>query len=101
MTCGTLRHAMNGQCYAAAPLVLAFDFAMTGLRQATGAACAVSGILLGAAVVWHLAVEAHWFASGLDPVRGNASVRVLSTLLAGTMLIAAIVMALATVAASS
>ncbi len=101
LTRGTLRQAMNGQCYAAAPLALAFDLSMTGLGQDTSAACAVSGILLGAAVVWHLAVEAHWFASGMDPVGGTASVRVLSTLLAGTMLVAAIVMAMATVVASS
>jgi hypothetical protein len=60
LTRETLRPAFYSQCYAAAPFALSFDLAMTSVRYATPAAWTVTVTVLGAGLVWYVAVEARW-----------------------------------------
>jgi len=95
LTRETLRPAFYSQCYAAAPFALAFDLAMTSVRYANPTAWTISGILLGAGLVWYVAVEARWFVLHAGVGHGEAFARVIATLFVGAVLFVLIALAMA------
>ncbi len=95
LTRETLRPAFYSQCYAAAPFALAFDLSMTSVRYANPTAWTVSGVLIGAGLVWYVAVEARWFALHARVRRAEALARVVATLLVGAVLFVLVALAMA------
>jgi hypothetical protein len=68
---------------------------MTSVRYGTPTAWTVTGLVLGAGLVWYVAVEARWFVLHAGVGYGVALARVLATLLIGAVLFVLIALAMA------
>lgn len=96
LTRETLRPAFYSQCYVAAPFALSFDLAITiGRHAETGATLVGSAIFL-CGLAWYVAVLTRWFVSDVGMQPGTAILRVLGTVVLGSIafLLVALVAAL-------
>jgi hypothetical protein len=68
---------------------------MTSVRYANPTAWTITSILLGAGLVWYVAIEARWFVLHAGVGHGEALARVVATLFVGAVLFVLIALAMA------